>query len=230
MRLAGVVASIRCLKKLGKTYLQNKTTGRIIQPMAKLAPKQIKKDKLLEQGVSLLLGKGYHATGLKEILDAVEIPKGSFYAYFGSKEQFAAEAIHHYIEPFIERLSRHLQNPQTDGLAALKAYYLELIGEVAKTGFKGGCLLGNLMGEIGDTSPLCRDALLDAVGRYSDLQKTALERGQRQGSVRLDRSAKSMADLMFNGWQGALLRMKVEQSVEPLQAVCRDLLDDYFRV
>jgi TetR/AcrR family transcriptional repressor of nem operon len=38
-----------------------------------------------------------------------------------------------------------------------------------------------------------------------------------------------MADLMLNGWQGALLRMKVEQSVEPLQAVCRDLLDDYFR-
>ncbi len=201
-----------------------------MQPMAKLAPKQLKKDRLLEQGVSLLLEKGYHATGLKEILDTVQIPKGSFYSYFGSKEQFAAEAIHHYIEPFIVRLSGHLQNPELDGLAALKAYYTGLIGEVAISGFKGGCLLGNLMGEIGDTSPLCRDALLDAVGRYSALQQAALERGQKQGSVRLDRSAKSMADLMLNGWQGALLRMKVEQSVEPLQAVCRDLLDDYFRV
>jgi TetR/AcrR family transcriptional repressor of nem operon len=38
-----------------------------------------------------------------------------------------------------------------------------------------------------------------------------------------------MADLMLNGWQGALLRMKVEQSVAPLQAVCQDLLDDYFK-
>lgn len=197
--------------------------------MSSLKPKQLKKDRLLEQGVSLLLEKGYHATGLKEILDTVQIPKGSFYAYFGSKEQFAAEAIHHYIEPFIQRLSGHLQNPELDGLGALKAYYSELIEEVAKTGFKGGCLLGNLMGEIGDTSPLCRDALLDAVARYVDLQKIALERGQQQGKVRLDKSAKSMADLMLNGWQGALLRMKVEQSVEPLQAVCRDLLDDYFR-
>ena len=198
--------------------------------MTKLRPKQLKKDKLLDQGVTLLLEKGYHATGLKEILDTVKIPKGSFYSYFGSKEQFAAEAIGHYIEPFIVRLSGHLQNPELDGLGALKAYYGELIEEVARTGFKGGCLLGNLMGEIGDTSPLCREALLDAVGRYSDLQKTALERGQREGRVRLDRSAKSMADLLLNGWQGALLRMKVEQSVEPLQAVCRDLLDDYFKV
>lgn len=197
--------------------------------MLKLQSKQIKKEKLLDQGVTLLLEKGYHATGLKQILDTVKIPKGSFYTYFQSKEQFAAEAISHYIEPFIHRLSAHLQNQELDGLAALKAYYSELIAEVAQTGFKGGCLLGNLMGEIGDTSPLCRDALLDAVGRYSDLQKTALERGQKQGSVRLDRSAKAMADLMLNGWQGALLRMKVEQSIEPLQAVCRDLLDDYFK-
>lgn len=198
--------------------------------MPNLKPKQIKKDRLLEQGVSLLLEKGYHATGLKEILDTVQIPKGSFYSYFNSKEQFAAEAIHHYIEPFIQRLSGHLQNPNLDGLAALKAYYMELIAEVERTGFKGGCLLGNLMGEIGDTSPLCQKALLDAVERYSNLQKTALERGQLQGKVRVDRSAKSMADLMLNGWQGALLRMKVEQSVEPLKAVCQDLLDDYFKV
>jgi TetR/AcrR family transcriptional repressor of nem operon len=197
--------------------------------MLKVKPKQLKKDKLLDQGVSLLMEKGYHATGLKEILDAVQIPKGSFYAYFGSKEQFAAEAISRYIEPFIQRLSAHLQNPDADGLAALQAYYRELIAEVAQSDFKGGCLLGNLMGEIGDTSPLCREALQDAVSRYSDLQQAALERGQRQGSVRVDRSAKSMADLLLNGWQGALLRMKVEQSVEPLQALYRDLLEDYFK-
>lgn len=196
--------------------------------MRKLAPRQLKKAKLLDQGVTLLLEKGYHASGLKQILDAVQIPKGSFYTYFDSKEQFAAEAINHYIEPFILRLSGHLQNPNLDGLAALKLYYTELIAEVTQSGFKGGCLLGNLMGEIGDTSPLCRDALLVAVARYSDLQKTALERGQQQGVVRVDRSAQSMADLMLNGWQGALLRMKVEQSIEPLKAVCQDLLDDYF--
>ncbi|WP_444543046.1 TetR family transcriptional regulator [Methylomonas koyamae] len=146
-----------------------------------LKPKQIKREKLLDRGVSLLLEKGYHATGLKEILEAVQIPKGSFYAYFGSKEEFAAEAVKHYIEPFIQRLSGHLQNPELDGLGALQAYYAELIDEVAQTGFKGGCLLGNLMGEIGDTSrcaatpcskrsaatPICRKLL------WSVVRKTA---------------------------------------------------------
>lgn len=192
--------------------------------------KQTKKDRLLTQGVDLLLEKGYHATGLKEILHAVQIPKGSFYTYFASKEQFAAEAISHYIQPYIERLQYHLDHAGPDGLAALKAYYDELIQQVADNGFRGGCLLGNLMGEVGDTSPLCRDALMSAVTRYRDLQKQALERGQAEGKVRQDRSAESMANLMLDGWQGALLRMKVERSVAPLRAVCQHYLEDYFRV
>jgi TetR/AcrR family transcriptional repressor of nem operon len=198
--------------------------------MTELKPKQkIKRDKLLDQGVGLLLEKGYHAIGLKELLASVQIPKGSFYTYFDSKEHFAAEAINHYIEPFIQRLTMLLQNPDTDGLQVLRLYYSELIDEVSNNNFKGGCLLGNLMGEIGDTSPACRLALHEAVERYSELQKSALARGQQQGTVRKDKSAKSMADLLLNSWQGALLRMKIEQSTQPLQACCQNLLDDFFK-
>ncbi len=177
----------------------------------------------------MLMDQGYHGTGLKEILDLVKIPKGSFYNYFGSKEKFAAEAISHYIEPFIERLSRHLQDPDLDGLTALKNYYAELIVEVEKSGYKGGCLLGNLMGEIGDTSDLCRQSLMTTIELYCLLQQSALLRAQQQGSVRLDRSAESMADLLFSCWQGALLQMKVQQSVQPLQICCDTLLDDFFK-
>ncbi len=177
----------------------------------------------------MLMTQGYHGTGIKEILDIVQIPKGSFYNYFASKEAFAAEAITHYIEPFIQRLSRHLQNPQLDGLSALKRYYAELISEVEQGGYKGGCLLGNLMGEIGDTSELCNHALKVAIERYKKLQQSALERAQQEGTVRQDRSAENMADLLVNNWQGALLRMKIEQSVLPLEAFCQTLLDDYFK-
>lgn len=194
------------------------------------AIKPSKKQKLLDQGVALLMEKGYHGSGLKEILAIVQIPKGSFYTYFSSKEQFAAEAIVHYIEPFILRLNQHLANPDLNGLQALQAYYASLIADVEQVGFKGGCLLGNLMGEIGDTSSVCRQVLQETVNRYRDLQAEALRQGQLQGVVRQDRTAEAMADFLFNQWQGALLRMKVEQSVSPLQQCCHDLLGDYFQV
>ena len=176
----------------------------------------------------MLMEQGYHGTGLKDILDTVGIPKGSFYNYFASKEEFAAEAISHYIEPFILRLEVHIQNPELDGLSALKHYYAELINEVEQAGYKGGCLLGNLMGELGDTSEICRRSLKVAIERYRNLQQSALMRAQQQGIVRVDLNAEKMADLLVDNWQGALLRMKIEQSVQPLQQFVATLLEDYF--
>jgi TetR/AcrR family transcriptional regulator, transcriptional repressor for nem operon len=192
--------------------------------------KQTNKENLLSQGVQLLMQKGYHGTGLKEILDAVQIPKGSFYNYFSSKESFAAEVIQHYIAPFIEQLDSHLQNPKLDGLTALKTYFDGLIVELEQADFKGGCLLGNLMGEIGDTSDLCQQSLQLAVHRYRDLLATGLKKAQLEGTIRMDKSADDMADLLANTWQGALLRMKIEQSADSIKQCCHDLLDDYFRI
>jgi TetR/AcrR family transcriptional repressor of nem operon len=198
--------------------------------MSQPTQKQINKENLLNQGVVLLTRQGYHGTGLKEILDAVQIPKGSFYNYFGSKENFAAEVTQHYIAPFIKQLDQHLQCPECDALTAINRYFAELIHELENTDFQGGCLLGNLMGEIGDTSEVVRASLQEAVIQYRDLLETGLAKAQQEGTVRRDKSAQEMADLLVNTWQGVLLRMKIDKSSVPLRQCCENLLDDYFKV
>ena len=197
--------------------------------MLESTKKQINRENLLNQGVTLLMEQGYHGTGLKSILDAVQIPKGSFYNYFGSKEHFGAEVIQHYIDPFIKQLTAHLQQSENDALGALQRYFDESIVELEKAQFKGGCLLGNLMGEIGDTSDLCQKSLQSAVNRYRDLLQSGLTQAQQQGTVRTDKSAEDMADLLVNAWQGALLRMKIEKSSIPLKQCCQNLLGDFFK-
>ncbi|SEO66333.1 TetR family transcriptional regulator C-terminal domain-containing protein [Nitrosovibrio sp. Nv6] len=197
--------------------------------MPKSIKKEINRENLLNQGVTMLMGQGYHGTGLQEILDAVNIPKGSFYNYFGSKENFGAEVIQHYIDPFITQLAAHLQQSETDALSAIQLYFTELIAELEKNQFKGGCLLGNLMGEIGDTSEVCQKSLQSAVNRYRKLLQSGLAKAQQQGTVRLDKSAEDMADLLLNSWQGALLRMKIEKSSAPVKQCCNQLLGEFFR-
>ncbi len=191
--------------------------------------KQVNREKLLDQGVNMLMNQGYHGTGLQEILDAVQMPKGSFYNYFESKEAYCAEVIQHYIEPFINQLEKYLLDPNNDGLTALKIYFNELITELENNHFKGGCLLGNLMGELGNNSETCRFSLQKAVTRYRDLLKNGLSRAQKEGQVRTDLSAETMADLLVDTWQGVLLRMKIEKSVAPLRCCYDSLLDGYFK-
>ena len=197
--------------------------------MFKSTKKQLNRANLLNRGVTLLRGQGYHGTGLQEILDVVNIPKGSFYNYFDSKEDFGAEVIQHYTDPFIAQLTAHLEQSDADALGAIRRYFDELIAELEKDGFKGGCLLGNLMGEIGDTSEICRKSLQSAIRRYQDVLESGLAKAQQQGTVRSDKSPGEMADLLVNTWQGALLRMKIEKSSVPIRQCCQDLLDDFFR-
>ena len=104
-----------------------------------------------------------------------------------------------------------------------------MIEETEKKDFKGGCLLGNLIGEIGETDDLCQVALKEAVHRYRDKLKEAIARGQNEGSFRDDLSASQMADILVNFWQGALLRMKIERSVRPLVQFSDLMLNDFFK-
>ncbi|WP_363352081.1 TetR family transcriptional regulator C-terminal domain-containing protein [Methylocystis echinoides] len=187
------------------------------------------REKLLDEGVLLLMEQGYHGTGLQELVQKVGVPKGSFYNYFPSKEEFSAEVVRHYIDPFIRQLDAHLSRADVAADVALRNYFDELIVETERKDFKGGCLLGNLIGEIGDTSELCQTSLRTAVGRYREKLREGLARGQREGSFRTDIDAKDMADFLVNVWQGALLRMKIERSVRPLTQVCDMLLKGYFR-
>ena len=195
----------------------------------KTSAKHHTKEKLLERGVALFTEQGYHGAGLQDILASVGVPKGSFYNYFASKEEFGAAAIAHYIAPFISRLDGWLKRPELDARAALEGYFGELIEELERRRFVGGCLLGNLIGEVGDTSETCRLALKNAVHGYRDKLREGIERGQREGAFRADLDAEAMADFLSDAWQGALLRMKIEQSTRPLDACCKNLLRGHFQ-
>jgi TetR/AcrR family transcriptional regulator, transcriptional repressor for nem operon len=184
--------------------------------------------RLLDQGVALLTEKGYHGSGLQELVQSVGVPKGSFYNYFPSKEAFSAEVVAHYIAPFIRRLDHHLAREELTAREALGAYFEELIDDAQRNDFKGGCLLGNLIGEVGEASGVRQASLRAAVHRYRDKLREGLFRAQREGSLRKDLDATEMADLLVNCWQGALLRMKVERSAAPLRQFSDRVLDGYF--
>jgi TetR/AcrR family transcriptional repressor of nem operon len=196
--------------------------------MSRRDPQELK-TRLLDQGVALLTERGYHGAGLQELVQSVGVPKGSFYNYFESKDAFGAAVVAHYIGFFVAQLDTHLKRPGVGGKDALRTYLDELITEAARRDFKGGCLLGNLIGEIGDAGGMSEDALRTAVHRYRDKLRDAFARGQREGDFRSDMDAGAMADFLLDAWQGALLRMKIERSVLPLTQ-CRDLLlDGLFR-
>ncbi len=177
------------------------------------------REKILQTGMDLFNRKGYHGTGLKEILDTCQVPKGSFYNYFESKEQFAVEVLEY---------SHQLEDAKWDKRTCtiegnlLKRFRLAIdlfIEDYENDPDATGCLLTNMMGEVGNASPSFREIIRLSSNRVIDCIEASFKEGQLQGSFRADLSARALAQLFWDSWQGALLRTKVEASTTPLREV-----------
>lgn len=195
--------------------------------MARPRQSETTRQRLLDEGVAAFLEHGYHGTGLKEVLDKVSVPKGSFYNYFESKEEFAAATIRHYAECVAGKL-RGAIDSAPDPVTGLRRFFESLMAEFEAAGYVGGCLIANLGGEL-EGSDICRETLASSFRGWRDGIRDALRHGQQLGLVRADIDALELADLLTEAWEGAVIRMKIERSLDPLHRVLDRLVDDYFR-
>ena len=190
-----------------------------------LSTKATTKAALVDAGLHIMLEKGYHHTGIQDVLQATGVPKGSFYYYFPSKEAFALEVIAQFAAAYLARLEQYLGDTAASPLTRLRRHLEELLARFERRGCRGGCLIGNLSQELADQNPLLR-AQLDAVltswrERYAQLFREA----QAVGDLRADRDPEALADFYLDSFEGALLRAKVSKSPAPLRVFLTYMFD-----
>jgi len=180
--------------------------------------KQTTRENLIEVGLQLIRSSGYTATGINQVLEAAEVPKGSFYHHFGTKDEFVMEVIRRYAAGEQERLEKLLNGPELSPLKKLRRYFKDLIATYGRRGGPiAGCLLGNLSLEISGQNAEIRNLLRQAFdGWQSAIAKTIREAMEKRELPKTTK-ADDMAALLVNGWEGAQVRAKAEQSDMPLE-------------
>lgn len=180
---------------------------------------------LLEIGLRLFSKRGYNGTGIKEIVDTAQVPKGSFYNYFKSKEDFADKVIVHYAENLSARWSGYLAEGPQDPLEALRYCFERLIHDFENSEVKSGCIIGNLAAEISESSELCKSTLQQVVRSWQEHIASSLGQAQMIGVVRADISAEMLTDFFWSAWEGALVRMRIDNSTAPVRACISVMFD-----
>ena len=178
------------------------------------------RERLLNEGVQALLEHGYHATGVQAVVDRVAVPKGSFYNYFDSKESFGAAVVRRYATGLLARMDAALEDAERDPLAALKRYFEEGATLYERVGPREGCLLCNLGAEIAGSDGPCAEAVAEALAAEHRRLSRVVALAQAAGQVRADVPAGDLAYALLDAWNGALIRMKSERSIQPLRQFC----------
>ncbi len=186
------------------------------------------REKLLKEGLLLLSEHGYHGTGLKKILDTVNVPKGSFYNYFKSKEIFVAEIIKHYNFDVIKWMDNYIASTNDDPVTIIRNICDIGIIELEKNGMNG-CLVGNLVAEIGSASELCQSEIKHGADTWNSKIEVLITDAQQKGMIRTDLPALTLSEMFWSIWQGGMLKMKIDGNTDHLKEIVSTIFDHLFR-
>ncbi|MEO0572952.1 MAG: TetR/AcrR family transcriptional regulator [Bacteroidota bacterium] len=185
--------------------------------MPKTQRHEAKADHLIEKGMMLLWSKGYNATSVKDIVDAAEVPKGSFYFYFDSKEDFAVKAIDKYFNQTFPPALEILENTSIGPKQRIINFY-EFRAQILKDEFncKMGCMGCNLANEMGEHSEPIRKAIEQKTDKVKAHIVEVIEEAQDYGELDNSVLALDLVNFMEDAGRGAMVSMKELDSCYPI--------------
>ena len=180
---------------------------------------------ILDTAKPIILGKGFSAVGLNEILVAAAVPKGSFYHYFKSKELFGEALLDSYFRDYLEQLDALLSDPSRTAAERLMSYWQKWLQMQASDGLEGKCLAVKLGGEVSDLSEPMRMALHRGTDQIIDRLALSIREGIADGSLSASLDARHIAQTLYQLWLGATLLTKFRQDRSALDGAMLATLD-----
>ncbi|NVO00381.1 MAG: TetR family transcriptional regulator C-terminal domain-containing protein [Geobacteraceae bacterium] len=174
------------------------------------------KDDIVQVGLDLVLSRGFNATGVEAILKQANIPKGSFYNFFSSKEEFALAIIDKFVADRVEVFTPIFSDQSLPPLERVKRSFENLIETFSGAECSKGCLIGNLGQEMADQFENVRQRLEKSLQEWTKGVSRLLLQAQKERAIPANMNVEMLAENLISSFQGALLRSKVKKSPEPL--------------
>ncbi|PUA19990.1 TetR/AcrR family transcriptional regulator [Glaciimonas sp. PCH181] len=177
---------------------------------------------ILDAGQQLIVVKGFAGVGLNEILTAAAIPKGSFYHYFGSKEQYGCALMEQYFSDYLLRLDQLLHpSPEAADASSARArlitYWERWVDTQCSQDVKEKCLVVKLSAEVADLSEDMRMILCEGTKRVRASLTACIANGVTDGSLQSSIDPEKTAQMLYQMWLGASLLAKLQRDRTPLE-------------
>lgn len=175
------------------------------------------RNRLLRSGLEHLTESGYSAIGIDQILRHAGVPKGSFYHYFRDKEAFGLALIEAYQTYFVDLLDSALDDESLGHVDRLRLFVQRATDGMARHDFRRGCLVGNLGQEMAALPESFRAELVAVFADWQRRTARCLSNAKVAGDLPAQADPDALAQFFWIGWEGAILRAKLEQGPEPIR-------------
>lgn len=178
------------------------------------------RSRMIRAAADLIRRQGVSATGMREIVQRADAPRGSLQHYFpGGKDQLVSEAIDAASSRIVGLIDGYLQAAPnaTPGelFVAMAAWWRDLF---QTNGFAEGCPFAATTADSAADNPTLRSAARTAFAAW----QAVVEAGLRRAGVP-DERVTSLAFVMMSAIEGALILSRANHDVAPLDAIITEL-------
>ncbi|UBU08430.1 TetR/AcrR family transcriptional regulator [Nonomuraea gerenzanensis] len=166
-------------------------------------PRAFDKDQALERALLLFWSRGYGATSVQDLVDALALERGSLYGAFGDKRQFYLAAVQLYWDTYERRLLTALETgPVLPALREVLTHPARAHEYASDVGVPQGCMIGNTTAELVPEDDEAREVVARSHARFIEIVADALRRAQAGGEVTRAATPEAQAQLLLFTAQG----------------------------
>lgn len=174
--------------------------------------------RLISAAAQLFQEQGFAATGLSEVLDRAQTPKGSLYHHFpGGKAELGVAAMESAGQVLHQTLTARQEN-QGSSAGAIRAFAQDLAGWLEGSDYTRGCPIATVALEQANGAPELVAAIRSAFDRViKGLADQLVAEGQTP------ERAHQLATLCLSTLEGALILARSQHSSDPVRMAGEEL-------
>ena len=186
-------------------------------------PREFDESQALEKAMQVFWSKGYEATSLGDLTEAMGLSKSSLYDTFGCKHELFLSALEHYDETVGGRVAAELARPGS-ARAAIRAAFESAVDRAVSGVERRGCLIVNCAAEFGASDPAVAARVRAGMARIENAFHDVVTRGQAAGEIPPGKDPRALARYLTSSINGLRITAKAQADPMALQDIVRHVL------
>jgi len=170
-------------------------------------PKEFNPDDAIEKAMQVFWHKGYEATSMEDLLEAMNLNRGSLYDTFGDKRQLFLKVIDRYCHGFVGEKFSFLDQPGP-ALPTLRRFIDGMVEGALADPQRRGCLISNTVMELSPHEEEIAGRLRQVLKTSEDTFFRVLVRAKQQGELSDHKDPRTLARFLTTMMQGAIVMIK----------------------
>ena len=185
--------------------------------------KEFDHEQVLHAATLVFWQKGYEATSMSDLLQAMNISRSSMYETFVDKEHLYLQSIEHY-----KRLGEDKRSCLSNAESAkegIRRYFDKHIDGAFNPSSPRGCLITNAIAALDAPDEQIRQIVQQ---RFEDLGEAfyrLLQQGQENGEIGADRDLRTLSYLLLNLNHGINIAAKVDSDRTHAEQMVQSVID-----